>query len=701
MTVVDTLKVRLELVNKTSQTLLAVSRGLETVERDMRRVETASRGVVASQNQMTTAVDNTVISARELYYALISWGAAYSAINITRSILETSDTITLATARLGLLTDNVTQLSDQIYQMSQETRNNYLEMLSVVSKMGINVGVGEGEWFANTDELVKFNELVAKTFAIGGQNTKEINAAMLQLTQALSSGRLQGDEFRSLFENSPLYIRYIGEYLGEVYGAVDEAGNSIALTNGQLKELAAQGLLTSDVMIDAMFHAADEIEAKFETVPRTFQQRFEQVRNLLIQQGKQLLETINNIVDNASFDRFLEHLSNQLTFIIGAIDAVLIALSPIITFVMEHWNVMGPLIFATAGAMAYFAITTELSTNAMLRNSIALRVNALQLRLVDSAQKAATISATLLRNAYRVLMAIAGDKWALAQLRLIAIGRRYNAITKIKTMLLKHEAFATMLLTTAIKLNTLAEGQGVVASIARWIVGKLNIATYTAEGVAASFATLAVNALNAAMFFILIPLGIAIVIIWLVIKAVNALTGSSYTLAEVLFGTVGVIVAFITNLFIGLYNVIIAVANAMYGLATGDWDHFEAKAYVDYGEYWNRYGGKFKNNSLMSYDLNNQDYSTVLNDELMNGIDGILGNTGEIADNTSMSSEDIKFLRAMAENRVITRMNSMNINITNNNEMTVNNDRDLDGVVDYITNSLNEALNNGARGVHY
>lgn len=701
MTVVDTLKVRLELVNKTSQTLLAVSRGLETVERDMRRVETASRGVVASQNQMTTAVDNTVISARELYYALISWGAAYSAINITRSILETSDTITLATARLGLLTDNVTQLSDQIYQMSQETRNNYLEMLSVVSKMGINVGVGEGEWFANTDELVKFNELVAKTFAIGGQNTKEINAAMLQLTQALSSGRLQGDEFRSLFENSPLYIRYIGEYLGEVYGAVDEAGNSIALTNGQLKELAAQGLLTSDVMIDAMFYAADEIEAKFETVPRTFQQRFEQVRNLLIQQGKQLLETINNIVDNASFDRFLEHLSNQLTFIIGAVDAVLTALSPIITFVMEHWNVMGPLIFATAGAMAYFAITTELSTNEVLRNSIALRVNALQLRLVDSAQKAATVSATLLRNAYRVLLAIAGDKWALAQLRLIAIGRRYNAITKIKTMLLKNEAFATMLLTTAIKLKTLAEGQGVVASIARWIVGKLNIATYTAEGVAASFATLAVNALNAAMFFILIPLGIAIVIIWLVIKAVNALTGSSYTLAEVLFGTVGVIVAFITNLFIGLYNVIIAVANAMYGLATGDWDHFEAKAYVDYGEYWDRYGSKFKNNSLMSYDLNNQDYSTVLNDELMSGIDGILGNTGEIADNTSMSSEDIKFLRAMAENRVITRMNSMNVNITNNNEMTVNNDRDLDGVVDYITNSLNEALNNGARGVHY
>ena len=701
MTVVDTLKVRLELVNKTSQTLLAVSRGLETVERDMRRVETASRGVVASQNQMTTAVDNTVISARELYYALISWGAAYSAINITRSILETSDTITLATARLGLLTDNVTQLSDQIYQMSQETRNNYLEMLSVVSKMGINVGVGEGEWFSNTDELVKFNELVAKTFAIGGQNTKEINAAMLQLTQALSSGRLQGDEFRSLFENSPLYIRYIGEYLGEVYGAVDEAGNSIALTNGQLKELAAQGLLTSDVMIDAMFYAADEIEAKFESVPRTFQQRFEQVRNLLIQQGKQLLETINNIVDNASFDRFLEHLSNQLTFIIGAIDAVLTALSPIITFVMEHWNVMGPLIFATAGAMAYFAITTELSTNEVLRNSIALRVNALQLRLVDSAQKAATVSATLLRNAYRVLMAIAGDKWALAQLRLIAIGRRYNAITKIKTMLLKNEALATMLLTTAIKLKTLAEGQGVVASIARWIVGKLNIATYTAEGVAASFATLAVNALNAAMFFILIPLGIAIVIIWLVIKAVNALTGSSYTLAEVLFGTVGVIVAFITNLFIGLYNVIIAVANAMYGLATGDWDHFEAKAYVDYGEYWDRYGSKFKNNSLMSYDLNNQDYSTVLNDELMSGIDGILGNTGEIADNTSMSSEDIKFLRAMAENRVITRMNSMNVNITNNNEMTVNNDRDLDGVVDYITNSLNEALNNGARGVHY
>ena len=697
MTVVDTLKVRLELINKTSQTLLAVSNGLASIERDMRRVERTSQGVVASQNEFKESVDSTVLSARELYYALISWGVAYSSINIARSVMETSDSITLATARLNLLTEDVQELSDTIYQMSQDARTNYLDMLNVVSKMGINVGVGEGGWFANTDELVKFNELVSKTFAIGGQNTKEINSAMLQLTQALSSGRLQGDEFRSLFENSPLYVKYIGEYLGELYGATDEFGNSIALTNGQLKELGAQGLLTSDILIDAMFYAADEIEEKFESIPRTFGQRFEQVRNMVIQQAKNLLKTLNGIVNNASFDKFLEHFSNQITFVIGLIDSVMSVLSPIIQFVLSNWNIMAPLIMVVAGAMAYLAIKTELSANTFFAHEVAARKDALALRLVSVQQKATALGATTLRNAYRLLLAVMGDEWALTQLKVIAIGRKQLAISKLTTFLLQHETLARWAATASMKLYNLAQGEGVIAGIARWIVGKLNVATFIQEGTAAWFATAAVNALNMAFFYILIPIGIVLAVFWLILQVVNKITGSSYSLAEVLMGALGVAVAFITNLFIGLYNVVIAVANAIGSLFGKKFDKME---YVDYGEYYDRYSKKFSNNSLLNYSMDNQDYSDILSDDLMAGIDGILGNTGEIANNTSMTSQDVEFLRAMAENRVITRMNTMTINITNNNEMSVNSEMDLDGISEYMANSLTEAFSKSARGVH-
>lgn len=697
MTVVDTLKVRLELINKTSQTLLAVSNGLASIERDMRRVERTSQGVVVSQNEFKESVDSTVLSARELYYALISWGVAYSSINIAKSVMETSDSITLATARLGLLTDDVQELSDTIYQMSQDARTNYLDMLNVVSKMGINVGVGEGGWFANTDELVKFNELVSKTFAIGGQNTKEINSAMLQLTQALSSGRLQGDEFRSLFENSPLYVKYIGEYLGELYGATDEFGNSIALTNGQLKELGAQGLLTSDILIDAMFYAADEIEEKFESIPRTFGQRFEQVRNMVIQQAKNLLNTLNNIVNNASFDKFLEHFSNQITFVIGLIDSVMSALSPIIQFVLSNWNIMAPLIMVVAGAMAYLAIKTELSANTFFAHEVAARRDALALRLVSVQQKATALGATTLRNAYRLLLAVMGDEWALTQLKVIAIGRKQLAISKLTTFLLQHETLARWAATISMKLYNLAQGEGVIAGIARWIVGKLNVATFIQEGTAAWFATAAVNALNMAFFYILIPIALVLAVLWVILQVFNKVTGSSYSLAEVLMGALGVAVAFITNLFIGLYNVVIAVANAIGSLFGKKFDKME---YVDYGEYYDRYSKKFSNNSLLNYSMGNQDYSDILSDDLMAGIDGILGNTGEIANNTSMTSQDVEFLRAMAENRVITRMNTMTINITNNNEMSVNSEMDLDGISEYMANSLTEAFSKSARGVH-
>lgn len=697
MTVVDTLKVRLELINKTSQTLLAVSNGLASIERDMRRVERTSQGVVVSQNQFKESVDSTVLSARELYYALISWGVAYSSINIARSIMETSDSITLATARLGLLTDDVQELSDTIYQMSQDARTNYLDMLNVVAKMGINVGVGEGGWFANTDELVKFNELVSKTFAIGGQNTKEINSAMLQLTQALSSGRLQGDEFRSLFENSPLYVKYIGEYLGELYGATDEFGNSIALTNGQLKELGAQGLLTSDILIDAMFYAADEIEEKFESVPRTFGQRFEQVKNMVIQQAKNLLNTLNGIVNNASFDKFLTHFSNQITFIIGLIDSVMTALSPIIQFVLANWNVMGPLILAVAGAMAYLAIKTELSANTFFAHEIAARKDALALRLVSIQQKATALGATTLRNAYRLLLAVMGDEWALTQLKVIAIGRKQLAISKLTTFLLQHETLARWAATVSQKLYNAAQGEGVVAGIARWIVGKLNVAGYIQEGTAAWFATAAVNALNMAVMYLLLPLAVGLAILWAVIKVINKLTGSSYTLTGVLLGTLSVAVAFITNLFIGLYNVVIAVANAIGQFFGKKYDKME---YVSIEDAWLDANKKFTNNSLLNYSMEGQDYSEILGDDLMAGIDGILGNTGEIANNTAMTSQDVEFLRAMAENRVITRMNTMTINITNNNEMNVNSEMDLDGLSDRVAESLTEAFYNSARGVH-
>ncbi len=699
MTVVDTLKVRLELVNNTSKALASVANNLKSLEIKMKNVERASGKVVEKQNQMTRAVDNTVISARELYHALISWGVAYSSINIARSITETSDSITLATARLGLLTDDVQELSDTIYQMSQNARTNYLDMLNVVAKMGINVGVGEGEWFANTDELVKFNELVSKTFAIGGQNTKEINSAMLQLTQALSSGRLQGDEFRSLFENSPLYVKYIGEYLGELYGATDKFGNSIALTNGQLKELGAQGLLTSDILIDAMFYAADEIEEKFESIPRTFAQRFEQVRNMIIQQGKNLLDTINGIVNNASFDKFLTHFSNQITFIIGLIDSVMTALSPIIQFVLANWNIMGPLILVVAGAMAYFAIKTELSANTLFAHEMAARRDALAIRLVATSQKMASATSEAWYLTTLALKA-ALDKKYRTSLKISLDTKKQIAISKLAIRLFHNETMMVMASTIAMRLYNLSQKENIFGRALRLVLQKLNILGYLKEATAASIATAAVTALNMAIMYIAIPLGIALAIIWLVVKAMNYATDSSYTLAGVLMGTLGVAVAVLTDAVIFLYNSLVALGNLGSGLFTGDFNRFEYMEYKSVTQPWIDANKKYSNNSMLDYSMDNQDYSTVLNDDLMAGIDGILGNTGEIADNTSMTSQDVEFLRAMAENRVITRMNTMTINITNNNEMNVNSEMDLDGISERVADSLTEAFYNSARGVH-
>lgn len=693
MTVVDTLKVRLELINRTTQSLLQVAKNIERLEQKMEKFNRVSAKVTEQQTRTTAEVHRTVDAVGRLQNAFLSLGAIYASINITQQILDTSDALTMATGRLSLLTDNVMELRDQIYQMSQETRVNFLDMLSTVTKMGINVGVGPGEWFENTDELVKFNELVAKTFAIGGQNTKEIGAAMLQLTQALSSGRLQGDEFRSLFENSPLYVKYIGEYLGEIYGATDELGNSIALSNGQLKELGAQGLLTSDVLIDAMFYAADEINEKFESVPRTFAQRFEQIKNILVQQGQNLLETINNVVDNESFDKFLGHLTNQMTLILGIIDSVLTAISPLIQFVLSHWNIMAPLLMTIAGAMTILIIKTELSADTFLAHEIAVRKDAFALKANQLVTQAYTTTLNLLKIAH-LKLAAAEDINSRIRLSVITITKRQNMESKITAFLLKNEALGNLAVAISSRIYAAAQGEGVIASLARIATGKLNIVTFAQEATAAGAAAIAVNLLNAALMFIVLPVLVVIGVIWVIIKVLNHFGGTSYTVAGVLIGTLAVAASIIADAFILAYNSVARFINLFKR------NKIEYIDYIDPTEQWKNWNDKFSNKSSFDYSLEAGDYSSILNDDLMAGIDGILENTGDIANNTSMTNDDISFLRALAENRVITRMNAINVNITNNNEMNVNSDMDLDGVVQRITDSLYDAVSNNAKGVH-
>lgn len=214
-------------------------------------------------------------------------GAAGAAFSISK-LTELSDTLSSNKARLGLIVDDggsVKELDKQIYASAMRARAEYTSVAATVSKLGLLAG----DAFSNNNEMIAFTELMNKNFTIGGASSQEQTSAMYQLTQAMASGRLQGDEYRSIIENAPLLAKAIEDYMRNVQGA-----------QGSMKDWASEGLLTAGVIKAALFSTADEVEERFAKVPMTWGQVWTMASNMAIRALNPLLSAINWVANNIS-----------------------------------------------------------------------------------------------------------------------------------------------------------------------------------------------------------------------------------------------------------------------------------------------------------------------------------------------------------------------------------------------------------------
>jgi tape measure domain-containing protein len=182
-------------------------------------------------------------------------------------VTDIGDALMLNAARLNIINDGLRtqdQLSRDIYDSAQRSRDDYLATSRVIGRMGILAGHA----FANNNELIAFTELVNKAFLVGGSTPQEQKAAMYQLTQAMASGRLQGDEMRTIRESAPLIKKAIQNYMG--------------LDDAAFKEAQKNGEITAEVIKNAVFQKATEIENKFNELPITFGQAMTMAGNSLL-----------------------------------------------------------------------------------------------------------------------------------------------------------------------------------------------------------------------------------------------------------------------------------------------------------------------------------------------------------------------------------------------------------------------------------
>lgn len=256
--------------------------------------------------------------------------------------MDIIDNATLTNARLKLINDGKQtnqQLQNKIMQSANNSRSNYSTTAANVSKLGLLAK----DSFNNNDEIIKFSELLNKSFKVGGASTQEQEAGTYQLSQAMAAGKLQGDEFRSVMENAPLVADAIAKYTGK--------------TKGQLKEMSSEGTITADVIKKAMFAAEEDIEKKFSKMPKTFGDYWTMIKNKAMQAFMPVMNKINEMINTPQFEEFFERLAVGIQLAAEAINWLVDGIG----WLCQFLEPLSPVIWGLIGALAAYKIYTELA----------------------------------------------------------------------------------------------------------------------------------------------------------------------------------------------------------------------------------------------------------------------------------------------------------------------------------------------------
>ena len=248
-------------------------------------VETAISSARQQQNSFNRSLQSGGSAADALLDKIKGFAAAYGGMQAVEKLVGLSDQLTSVNARLGNAQGmygggDLDALEAEVMGMANRTRTAYADAASAVASLGMNAR----DAFSGLDEVIAFQELINKQFVIGGASAQEQQAAMLQLTQAMASGVLRGEELNSIFEQAPGIIQNIAGYLG--------------VSVGEIREMASEGQITADVVKNAMFGAADEINRKFEAMPMTWGQVWTTLGNAALTALQPVLNLINWVANN-------------------------------------------------------------------------------------------------------------------------------------------------------------------------------------------------------------------------------------------------------------------------------------------------------------------------------------------------------------------------------------------------------------------
>lgn len=261
-------------------------------------------------------------------------------------LIKKADKFISTMARLNIANDgsqSVKDFSDAILAAAIRSRSAYQDTADFISKLAINAS----DAFSNNNEVIAFAETLNKAYKISGASAEEQASSMLQLTQALSAGALRGEELNSVMEGAPLIIQAIADELG--------------VTRGELKELASEGVITADIIKAAMFNAADEINAKFESIPLTFSDMVTYLGNVASYAFQPLIQAFNDFVNSTMGQQVFEGIAMGIFALAEIATWAFAVITAGIQWIMDNINVLALAFVILGGVIAAVAFTATLA----------------------------------------------------------------------------------------------------------------------------------------------------------------------------------------------------------------------------------------------------------------------------------------------------------------------------------------------------
>lgn len=644
------------------------------------------RDNVDEQGRFNQEISAGTQQANELTNTIKRAVAAYISIQSVGKALNISDELVQTTSRLNMMNDGVqttAELVNMVYAAAQDARGSFGQMADVVARFGNNAK----DAFSSSEEVVAFADLIQKQMTIAGASTQEAANAELQLSQALGSGVLRGDELNSIFEQAPNLIQNIADYLD--------------VPIGKIREMAADGELSADVVKAAIFSATDDINSKFNEMPMTWGQIWQSMQNTALIAFQPVLQRLNDLANSEAFQTFIQGAIEAMATLANILLNVFEVAASVGAFIGDNWSIIAPIIYGVIAALgAYLAIMGIV--NAITAISAAIDATK---AAADALAAGQTFLWTVQQYGLNAALAACPITWIIVLIiALIAIIFAVcNAIAKMTGIAnsgfgvitggvnVVIQFFKNLGLTVAnialgignaiaaLASNMMTAFHNAICSVQSWFYNLLSTALSVIEGIC--------SALNKLPFVEFDYSGISSAADDYAAKASEA-AGNKED-----------------------YQSISDAFNEGFTTFDAFQDGWASDAFNAGAAWGDGIADKVSNFSLSDVfgqtDIPNVgDYTSGFNDAIANsGVGDSIGNiddnTGKIKDSLDVTEEDLKYLRDIAEQEAINRFTTAEINVDMSGmQNTVNSGDDIDGFMTKLTDSVNEAVDNMTEGVH-